>query len=145
MSDTIDKAQAAAKEIIDRFRDTGPDGVATILMTTGSAFWLGAIAAVIKRHFEEPKEAIKLYVGPYNRHRDYHICRDDEGHEWKADLLVDGTLNEMPPEDLVGKVVEVDRFEPWFVLATGTRIVADEHAVSIRHDWVGYPAEEIGT
>lgn len=52
----------------------------------------------------------------------WHICHDERGKRRVVDLCVDKRL-EIPPEELVGREVEVDHLFPCRELALGVRIL----------------------
>lgn len=56
---------------------------------------------------------MKLTVTSYQKVGDFHTCFDEEGKHYNIDLMVDGSLGDMNPEDLVGRTVSISRMHAY--------------------------------
>jgi len=77
-----------------------------------------------------------LKVLRFDENRMCSICKiistDDPsqyvGREFWVDLTVNADLGDMFEQELVGKTVEVDRFQPFEMIGVGVKIVDEQEA-----------------
>jgi len=56
---------------------------------------------------------------------DYHICVDEEGQRYNIDLLVDGGLGKIDPNELVGKTVKISRMHGYINIGHDVELVEE--------------------
>jgi len=68
-----------------------------------------------------------LRVISYDSEKGGHICEDVEGSIWPhaVDLKIDGNLKDVPDSALIGKLIEVDRLQPYVSIGVGCRCVGE--------------------
>lgn len=65
---------------------------------------------------------MKLTVQNYQKVGDFHVCRDEDGKQYYIDLMVDGSLGDMKPEDLVGRTVSISRMHGYINIGHDVRL-----------------------
>ena len=58
----------------------------------------------------------------------FHICRDENGEQYRLDLFVNADFHnqDITPEDLVGKTISIERKHPYIEIACGVKIIESE-------------------
>jgi hypothetical protein len=62
----------------------------------------------------------KYDIHPY----DHHICQDEDGEEYRIDLMVDGGFSDdFDPKSLIGKTVEISDMHTYLYIAHNVRVI----------------------
>lgn len=68
---------------------------------------------------------MKLKVTSYQKVGDFHTCVDEDGKHYNIDLLVDGGLGDIQPDDIVGKTVKISRMHGYINIGHDVELVEE--------------------
>ena len=67
---------------------------------------------------------MKYHVDSYDKYTFYHECTDETGKTLRIDIRVNGDLEkDLPPENLIGKTVEIDSLFPYGFIGVGVKLI----------------------